>query len=177
MFSLCGMVALHNLCWNPLIFPPDDSYCKNMWLRTMCCLQSKFEPITHFPLLTKHHPPILGANVTTWKQLYLSVVCCCRVLFLPSFTVGVDLSKSTTCLHFHALIYSKYDIVKRFPHTYATLNNSLGNTIIPNQRLVTMSVSLCTQTGLCHLILQVLNIKSLLPKCLIQSLSLMYIII
>ena len=68
--------------------------------------------------------------------------------------VVVDLSKSTTCLHFHALIYSKYDIVKRFPHTYVTLNNSLGNTIIPSQRLVIMSASLCTQTGLHHLILQ-----------------------
>ena len=115
----------------------------------------------------------IGINVTTWKWLYLSVICCCRVLFLSSFTVGVDLSKSTTCLHFHALIYSKYDIVKRFPHTYVTLNNSLGNTIIPSQRLVTTSASLRTQTGLCHLILQVLNIKSLLPKCLIQSLSLL----
>ena len=112
-------------------------------------------------------------NVTTWKQLDLSVICCCRVLFLSSFMVGVDLSKSMTCLHFHALIYSKYDIVKRFPHTYVTLNNSLSNTIIPSQRLVTTSASLRTQTGLCHLILQVLNIKSLLPKCLIQSLSLL----
>ena len=55
--------------------------------------------------------PILGANVTTWKWWYLSVICCCRVLFLSSFTVVVDLSKSTTCLHFHALIYSKYDVM------------------------------------------------------------------
>ena len=116
-------------------------------------------------------------NVTTWKRLYLSVACCCGVLFLSSFMVGVDLSKSMTCLHFHALIYSKYDIVKRFPHTYVTLNNSLGNTIIPSQRLVTMSASLCTQTVLHCLIIPVLNIKSLLPKCLIQSLSLLYILI
>ena len=41
-------------------------------------------------------------------------------------------------------------------------------------RLVTMSASLRTQTVLRCLIIQVLNIKSLLPKCLIQSLSLLY---
>ena len=58
-----------------------------------------------------------------------------------------------------------------------TLNNSLGNTIIPSQRLVTMSVSLRTQTVSHCLIIQVLNIKSLLPKCLIQSLSLLYTVI
>ena len=28
----------------PLIFPPDNLYRKNTWLRTMCCLQN--EPIT-----------------------------------------------------------------------------------------------------------------------------------
>ena len=38
-----------------------------------------------------------------------------------------------------------------------TLNNSLGNTIFPSQRLVTMSASLRTQTGLHCLILQVLT--------------------
>ena len=50
------------------------------------------------------------------------------------------------------------------------LSKSLGNTIISSQRLVSMSVSLHTQTVLCCLIIQVLNIKSLLPKCLTQSL-------
>ena len=60
--------------------------------------------------------------------------------------VVVDLSKPMTCLHFHALIYSKYDIAKRFPHTFVTLNNSLSNLLIPSQRLVTMSASLRTQT-------------------------------
>ena len=99
------------------------------------------------------------------------------VLFLSSFTVVVDWSKSTTCLHFYTLIYSKYDVVKRFPHTFITLNNSLSSLIIPGQRLVTMSVSLLTQTALRCLIIQVLNIKSLLPKCLIQSLSLLYTVI
>ena len=73
---------------------------------------------------------------------------------------------STTCLHFHTFIYSKYDVVKRFPHIFITLNNSLGNAIIPSQRLVTMSASLRTQTVSHCLILQVLNIKSLLPKIL-----------
>ena len=82
------------------------------------------------------------------------------VLFFSSFTVVVDLSKSMTCLHFHTLIYSKYDIVKRFPHTYVTLNNSFSNIIIPSQRLVTMPASLRTQTVLHCLIIQVLTQES-----------------
>ena len=49
-----------------------------------------------------------------------------------------------------------------FPCKDSTLNNSLGNAIFPSQRLVTMSASLHTQTGLHCLILQVLNTKSLL---------------
>ena len=53
-----------------------------------------------------------------------------------------------------------------FPCKDITLNNSLGNTIFPSQRLVTMSVSLRTQTVLHCLILWVLNIKSLFPNCL-----------
>ena len=73
--------------------------------------------------------------------------------------VVVGLSKSTTCLHFHTFIYSKYDIVKRFLHTYLTLNNSLSDLIISSQRLVTMSASLRTQTVSHCLILQVLNIR------------------
>ena len=51
------------------------------------------------------------------------------------------------------------------PNTYVTLNNSLSNLLIPSQRLVTMPVSLCTQTVLRCLIILVLNIKSLFPKC------------
>ena len=47
----------------------------------------------------------LSANVT--PKIYLSFIWS-RVLFLSSFTVVVDLSKSTTCLHFHSFIYSKY---------------------------------------------------------------------
>ena len=49
-----------------------------------------------------------------------------------------------------------------FPCKDSTLNNSLGNAILPSQRLVTTSASLRTQTGLHCLILQVLNTKSLL---------------
>ena len=43
------MVALHGLCWNPLIFLPDDSYRKNTWLRTMCCLQVNLNPLHTSP--------------------------------------------------------------------------------------------------------------------------------
>ena len=48
-------------------------------------------------------------------------------------------------------------------------------TIIPSQRLVTMSVSLHTQTVLHCLIIQVLNIKSLFPKCLIHFTCLFHV--
>ena len=61
--------------------------------------------------------------------------------------------------------------------TDVTLNNSLLNLIIPGQRLVTSSASLRTQTVLRCLIIQVLNIKSLFPKYLIQSPSLLYVVI
>ena len=53
---------------------------------------------------------ITSDSYVTWK-IYLSFVWC-RFLFLSSFMVVVDLSKSMTCLHFHTLIYSKYDIVE-----------------------------------------------------------------
>ena len=99
------------------------------------------------------------------RKIYLSFVWS-RVLFLSSFTVVVDLSKSMTCLHFHSFIYSRYLVSKMFPYKSITLNHSLSDLIISSQRLVTMSVSLRTQTILCCLIIQVLNMKSLLPKCL-----------
>ena len=57
---------------------------------------------------------------------------------------------STTCLHFHILIYSKYDIPK-YILCFHWLNAPFMNT-----RLVMMSVSLCTQTVLRCLIIQVL---------------------
>ena len=63
------------------------------------------------------------------------------------------------------------------PNTYVTSNNYLYNLLIPSQRLIPMSVSLRTQTVLRSLIIQVLSIKSLFPKCLIQSLSLLYTVI
>ena len=58
-------------------------------------------------------------------------------------------------------------------YMYVTLNNSLSNLLIPSQRLERMSLSLRTRTVLRCLSIQVLNIKSLFPKCLIQSLSLL----
>ena len=98
-------------------------------------------------------------------MIYLSFICCCSWCHS-----NLQVNKNpTTCLPSHTFIYSKYDIVKRFPYTFLTLNNSLSNLIIPSQRLVTMSVSSRTQTVSHCLIIQVLNIKSLLPKCLIQS--------
>ena len=71
----------------------------------------------------------------------------------------------------HTFIYSKLMLCNKSKNTGVTLNNSLGKTItiISSQRLVTTSASLRTQTGLHYLILQVLNIKSLFPKYLIQS--------
>ena len=57
-------------------------------------------------------------------------------------------------------------VSKMFPYKSITLNHSLSNLIISSQRLVTMSASLRTQTGLHCLIIQVLNTMSLLPKCL-----------
>ena len=60
-------------------------------------------------------------------------------------------------------------LLKRFQQKHITLDNSLGNTIIHTQRLVTTSAKLRTQTGLRRLILQVLNIKSLLPNGSVSS--------
>ena len=60
-------------------------------------------------------------------------------------------------------------LLKRFQQKHITLDNSLGNTIIHTQRLVTTSAKLCTKTGLHRLILQVLNIKSLLPNGSVTS--------
>ena len=46
----------------------------------------------------------LGANVTTWKRLYLSFVCCCSWCHS-----NLQVNKNpTTCLPSHAFIYSKY---------------------------------------------------------------------
>ena len=76
------------------------------------CFSSEAE-LQIFFLEGRHLSKIqLGTNVT--QKIYLSFVWS-RVLFLSSFMVVVDLSKWTTCLHFHTFIYSKYDIVKRFP--------------------------------------------------------------
>ena len=101
-----------------------------------------------------------------------------------SFVVVVDVVVIFRLIRIQCLVYPltlsfipTLILLKRFPHTYVILNNSFSNIIIPSQRLVTMSASLRTQTVLRCLIIQVLNIKSLLPKCLIQSLSLLYTVI
>ena len=61
-------------------------------------------------------------------------------------------------------------LLKRFPHDTYHLEYSLGNTIITSQRLVTTSVSLCAlKLDYAMLILQVLNIKSLLPNDSVTS--------
>ena len=86
--------------------PPADVGSRHEKIRVTSDPFRNMDSKSNFFLLTYFHD-----NVTTWKRLYLSVVCCCRVLFLSSFTVVVDLSKSTNCLHFHALIYSKYDVM------------------------------------------------------------------
>ena len=70
----------------------------------------------------------------------------------------------TTGFPSHTFIYSRLMLCNKSKNTGVTLNNSLDNTIIPSQRLVTTSASLHTQTGSHRLIIQVLNIKSLLPK-------------
>ena len=74
--------------------------------------------------------------------ILLSFIWCSRVLFLSSFTVVVELSKSMTCLHFHSFIYSKLILCNKSKNTGVTLNNSLGKTIISSQRLGTTSASL-----------------------------------
>ena len=68
------------------------------------------------------------------------------VLFFSSFHGSSWFIKSMTCLHFHALILFQILVSKMVPYKSITLNHSLSNLIISSQRLVTMSVSLCTQT-------------------------------
>ena len=123
-----------------------------------------------------------GNNVTETRKIeyYLAsfgVEFCSFLLLLyrPPVTVAINNSQPlvyTFIPHLFQILVSKM-----FPCKDITLNSSSSNITIPSQRLVTTSVSLCTQTGLHCLILQVLNIKSLFPNCLIQSLSLLYVVI
>ena len=109
-------------------------------------------------------------NVRYWNDRLIWFVQW-RVLFLSSFTVVVDWSKSTTCLQFHTLIYSKYDIPKYvlcFRWFYAQFMNT---------RLVMMSASLCTQTGLHCLNIQVLHRRIWFLNVQYTSLSLLYTVI
>ena len=61
------MVALHDLHWNPFFFLPDDSYWKNTWLRTMCCLQSKFEPVTTLKVHS-HYAVFFAFLFAIWRK-------------------------------------------------------------------------------------------------------------
>ena len=120
-------------------------------------------------------------NVTKWETWYylasFGVEFCSFLLLLyrPPVTVAINNSQPlvyTFIPHLFEILVSKM-----FPCKDITLNSSFFNITIPSQRLVTTSASLRTQTGLHCLILQVLNIKSLFPNCLIQSLSLLYVVI
>ena len=73
--------------------------------------------------------------------------------------------KSNKYLDSHTFIYSKQMLFSNstYMHHIEQLFRQLTNS---ESKLVTMSVSLCTQTGLHCLIIHVLNIKSLLPKYL-----------
>ena len=90
-------------------------------------------------------------------------------MLLSSFAVVFDKGQPLVYTFTLSFIPDRCYVIS--PNTYVTY------TIIPSQRLVTMSVSLHTQNVLRCLIIQVLNIKSLFPKCLIQSLSLLYTVI
>ena len=85
-------------------------------------------------------------DVSKRENWYLASFCCCS---WDGSNPQVN-KNPMTCLPSHTFIYSNYDVSPkyRWSHTYVTLNNSLGNTIIPSQRLVTMSASLRTQTVL-----------------------------
>ena len=103
------------------------------------------------------------------NRLKVTVLLICLValhfLYHPPVTVVINDCQPlvyTFILSFIPIIM----LLKWFPYTSITLNHSLCNLLIPSQRLVIMSVSLHTRTVLCCLIIQVLNIKSLLSKCL-----------
>ena len=97
-------------------------------------------------------------TVTRWiviTYLIQPAKSCC----LPFFCHGCDSLSSTTCLHVHTLIYSKYDISKYILH-FCQPNAPFMNT-----RLVMMSASSRTQTGLRCLIIQVLNASLTSAHC------------
>ena len=83
-----------------------------------------------------------------------------------SFVVVVDVIVIFRLIRIQRLVYPltlsfipNMILFKRFPHKSITLNHSLSDLIISSQRLVTMSVSLCTQTRQPNLSVQVLNIR------------------
>ena len=82
-------------------------------------------------------------NICCYWSIHFAVTLIDRkVLSLIYPVKSCDSLSSTTCLHFHTLIYSKYDISKYLLH-FCWLNAPFMNT-----RLVTMSASLHTPTGL-----------------------------
>ena len=134
--------------------------------------QGSFQPSCHVSWISPSKVHCTYVTLIRFNDTYLSFV----------VEVLVEIVAILLVIRIQHLVYPltlsfipNMMLLKRFPHTHITLNNSLGNTIFPSQRLVTTSASLRTQTGLHCLILQVLNIKSLLPKCLIQFLSLLYV--
>ena len=59
----------------PLIFPPDDLYRKNTWLRTMCCLQN--EPVTvvtYSYIICVFHIVMLSFKCTQTSDWHLATI-------------------------------------------------------------------------------------------------------
>ena len=72
--------------------------------------------------------------------------------------LGCYKSMSTTCLHSYISIYSNLILFADSKHVLHFLD-TMFKLQIQSKRLVTTSVSLCTQTGLHCLTIQVLNIR------------------
>ena len=79
----------------------------------------------------------------------------CWSSIFPGTSVLMDVDKLFPLAHFHLL---QIDIIYCF-QTWITSHWLFVQLQIQSKRLVTMSVSLCTQTGLHHLTVQVLNTR------------------
>ena len=100
-----------------------------VWLKTSVFILFFKTLISSNRLCGVWNPRFYLANINETRKIYLSFVWS-RVLFLSSFTVVVDLSKSTTCLHFHSLNLFQILVSKMFPYKSITLNHSLSELII-----------------------------------------------
>ena len=87
-------------------------------------------------------------------MIYLSVVCCCS---WGHSNLQVN-KNPMTCLPSHTFIYSILMLCNKSKYI-CHIEYSFSNIIIPSQRLVTIPGSLCTQTVLRCLIIQVLNTR------------------